>query len=310
MTISKSRSFAPLRMTNTVRISAVALLTMFTLAHPAHAQIRASEIGTMSQIIDGTKLSMQYSRPRSRGRDTLFGTPAVHWGEVWTPGANYATTFEASKDLKLNGHPVPKGAYSVWFVVRESGDWTFVLDPKVKRYHMEPPDSSAAQIRFPIKPEPAPFTDVLTWSVPAIRVNGGTLAFQWERVRVPIDIEVQPSLVMTMSAADAAPYLGTYNYADVDSTGKPTKSMVLTITHEDGTLKGQWEPNDPYFRKFALIRIAPDWFVPGVYDRKGQIYEVYRTESVFEFTRANGRAESLVVRDEDDKVTSKGTRKP
>jgi hypothetical protein len=295
----------------TARIRTSAWVMMFALALPQHAraQIRASEIGTMSQVIDGTKLSMQYSRPRSRGRDTLFGTRAVHWGEVWTPGANWATTFEANKDFKLNGHAVPKGAYSVWFVVRESGDWTLVLDPKVKRYHEDPPDSNAAQVRFAVRPEPSPFTDVLTWSVPAIRVNGGTLAFQWERVRVTIDIEVQPSLVMTLPAAEAAPYLGAYTYVELDSTGKPTKTMVLTITHEDGTLKGQWDPNDPYFRKFALIRIAPDWFVPGVYDRTGQIYEVYRQEMVFEFTRANGRVESLVLRDEDDKITATATRK-
>jgi hypothetical protein len=240
----------------------------------------------------------------------LFGTRAVHWDEVWTPGANWATTLDVSKDVKLNGHAVPKGTYSVWMVVRESGDWTFVLDPKAKRYHMEPPDSSAAQVRFPVKPEAAPFTDVLTWSMPAIRVNGGTLAFQWERVRVPIDVEVQPSLVMTLAAADAVPFLGKYTYVEMDSLGKPGKTSILTITHEDGTLKAQWDPDDPYYRKFALIRIAPDWFVPGVYDRHGQIYEVYRQEMIFEFKRAKQQAESFVVRGEDDKIEATGTRKP
>jgi hypothetical protein len=279
-------------------------------ATPAHAQIRASEIGTVSQIIDGTKLSMEYSRPRSRGRDTLFGTRAVRWDEVWTPGANNATSLDVSKDIKLNGHTVPKGSYSVWFVVKEKGDWTAVLDPKVKRYHMNPPDSAAAQVRFPIKPEPAPFTDVLTFSVSAIRANGGTLLFQWERVRIPIDIEVQPSLVMTMSAAEAAPYLGKYDYAEKDSTGKATKTSVLTVTHEDGTLKGEFTPADPYFRKFALIRIGPDWFAPGVYDRKGQIYEVYRPEITYEFTRKDGRAVSVKVREEDDTISATGTRIP
>jgi len=294
----------------TARPHAVALFALLTLASvaPAHAQIRASEIGTMSQIIDGTKLSMEYSRPRSRGRDTLFGTRAVHWGEVWTPGANNATTFGVNKDVKLNGHTVPKGTYSVWFVVRRDSAWTFVLDPKVKRYHMDPPDSSTAQIRFDIKPEPAPFTEVLTFSVPAIRSNGGTLLFQWERVRIPIDVEVQPSLVMTMSAAEAAPYLGKYTY--VDSSSKPAKTSVLTVTHEDGTLKGEFAPADPYFRKFALIRIGPDWFAPGVYDRKGQIYEVYRPEITYEFTRKDGRAVSLLVREEDDHVSATGTRLP
>ncbi len=294
----------------TARPHAVALFALLSLASvtPAHAQIRASEIGTMSQIIDGTKLSMEYSRPRTRGRDTLFGTPAVHWGEVWTPGANNATSLDVSKDVKLNGHTVPKGAYSVWFVVKEKGDWTAVLDPKVKRYHMNPPDSSAAQIRFAIRPEPAPFTEVLTFSVPAIRANGGTLLFQWERVRIPIDVEVQPSLVMTLSAADAAPYLGKYTY--VDSASKPIKPSVLTITHENGTLKGEFEPADPYFRKFALIRIGPDWFAPGVYDRKGQIYEVYRPEMTYEFTRKGGRAVSLLLREDTDEVAATATRIP
>ena len=294
----------------TTRPHAVALFAFLSLAAlaPAHAQIRASEIGSMSQIIDGTKITMEYSRPRARGRDTLFGTRAVHWDEVWTPGANNATTFGVNKDIKLNGHAVPKGTYSVWFVVKKDADWTMVLDPKVKRYHMDPPDSSAAQIRFAIKPEPSPFTEVLTFSISEIRANGGTLLFQWERVRIPIDIEVQPSLVMTMSAADAAPYLGKYAY--VDSSDKTPKSMVFTVTHEDGTLKGEFQPADPYFRKFALIRIGPDWFAPGVYDRKGQIYEVYRPEITYEFTKKNGRAMSVLVREEDDHVSATGTRIP
>ncbi|MEO5815073.1 MAG: DUF2911 domain-containing protein [Gemmatimonadaceae bacterium] len=294
----------------TARSHAVALLALLTLgsAAPARAQIRASEIGSMSQVIDGTKLSMEYSRPRARGRDTLFGTRAVHWGEVWTPGANTATSLDVSKDVKLNGHAVPKGTYSVWFVVKRDGDWTMVLDPKVNRYHMDPPDSSGAQVRFAIRPEPSPFTELLTFSMSDIRANGGTLSFQWERVRIPIDVEVQPSLVMTLSAADAAPYLGKYSY--VDSSAKPIKPSVFTITHENGTLKGEWQPADPYFRKFALIRIAPDWFAPGVYDKNGQIYEVYRPEITYEFTVRNGRAVSLKVRGDDDTISATAMRIP
>jgi hypothetical protein len=89
---------------------------------PAFGQIRASEVGSMSQIIDGTKISMEYSRPRARGRDPLFGGRVVHWNEVWTPGANWATTLEASKDVTLNGQRVPKGKYSVWLVVRQNAE--------------------------------------------------------------------------------------------------------------------------------------------------------------------------------------------
>jgi len=286
------------------------LLALCAVPHLARAQIRASEVGTVSQTIDGTKISLEYSRPRARGRTTLFGTSAVRWGETWTPGANWATTLDVSKNVKLNGHAVPKGKYSMWMVVRQDGEWTVVLDPQSHRYHMEPPDSSDKQVRFAARAEAAPFTEVLTWSMPELRMNGGTLVMQWERARVPIDIEVEPTLVMTLPASDAEAYLGSYSYAELDSAGKPAKSMTFTVTHEDGTLKGRWDPEDPYFKKFALIRIAPDWFVPGVYDKNGQIYEVLKPEMVFEFTRANGRAVSLVVRDEDDHIDATGTRKP
>jgi len=294
----------------TIVAAAGALLAPLALPPIAAAQIRASEIGSMSQIIDGTKITIEYSRPRGRGREKLFGTPAVHWGETWTPGANWATTFDVNKNVKLNGRLVPKGKYSVWMVVRQTGDWTVVLDPRVRRYHMEPPDSTTAQVRIPARVEAVPYTDVLTWSMPEIRINGGTLAMQWERVRIPINVEVEPTLVMTLPAAEAAPYLGQYTYTERDSSGKAGKTTSFTITHEDGTLKGRWDPEEPYFKKFALIRIAPDWFAPGVYDEKGQIYEVYKPEMTFEFTRASGRVVSFVVRNEDDKIDATATRKP
>lgn len=287
----------------------LAVACALLLPAPADAQIRASEMGTMSQVIDGTKITVEYSRPRSRGRDPLFGTKAVHWDEVWTPGANWATTLDVSKNVKLNGRPVPKGKYSVWMVVKKAGDWTVVLEPKVRIFHMDPPDSNAAQIRFAAQPQEAPFTEVLTFAMPEIRMNGGTLAMQWERVRIPIDVEVEASLSVTMPEADAQPYLGQYTHVETMRSGK-VMTTVLTVSYENGTLKGRWDPDDPYFKKFALIRVAPDWFAPGVYDKNGQVYEVLRPDMVFEFTRSGGRAVSYEMRDADDKVDATGKRKP
>lgn len=160
---------------NPTMILRLALLAALALPLPAYAQIRASELGSMSQTIDGTKITVEYSRPRARGRDTLFGTKAVHWDETWTPGANWATTLDVSRNLKLNGIPVKKGKYSVWMVVRKSGNWTVVLEPKSHVYHMSPPDSSSAQVRIPAHADAVPFTEVLTWSMPDIRIDGGTL---------------------------------------------------------------------------------------------------------------------------------------
>ena len=287
-----------------------ALLTALLIPLPLAAQIRASELASISQTIDGTKISVEYSRPRARGRDPLFGTEAAKWGEVWTPGANWATTFELSNDVKLNGHSVPKGKYSVWMVVHKKGeDWTVVLDPRVHLFHMNHPDSTATQIRFAAKQEEAPFTDVLTWSMPALRNNGATLAMQWERVRIPITVEVQPSLVTTLSATDATPYLGSYTWTDVKKDGTDGKVYKFNVLYENNTLKGRWDPVDDYMKTFALIRIAPDMFTAGVYD-KGEIYEVLKPDITFEFTQAAGKAASLTMRNNEDRLYGRAVRAP
>ena len=290
-----------------LRLTIASALT--ALPATVHGQIRASEIGSMSQIIDGTKITMEYSRPRARGRDPLFGGRVVRWQEVWTPGANWATTLETSKEITLNGQTVPKGKYSVWMVVRPDGNWTTILDPRVHRYHEEPPDSTPDQVRIATRTRKAPFAEVLTWSMPDITATGGTLAMHWGTTLVAIDVAVKPSLTMTMTAEEAAPFIGQYSYTE--RTGPDSgKTKTLIVTHEDNTLKGRWEPNDPYFKKFALITIAPNWFAPGVYDDRGRIYEVYKPEMTFEFTLANGKAVSLVVRSEDDEIEAEGVRKP
>ncbi len=292
------------------RCAIVVAMGMVGNAMPAIAQVKASEIGTMSQVIDGTTITMQYSRPRVRGRNPLFGTPVVHWGEVWTPGANWATTLEADKSITIDGRAIPKGKYSVWFVVRQSGDWTMVLDPKWKQFHNAPPDSNRAQIRFGVHAREAPFAEVLTWSMPALRVDGGTLAMNWDRTAVSVNVGVSPTLITTMPLADAQQYLGRWDFSEVDSTGKVTKTSPLVLDYENGTLKGRVGLWNNYLKHFAMVRVAPDWFVPAVYDKEGVIYEVLRPDVTIEFTREKGRPMFFEWRGEDDKVFAKGTRQP
>ena len=268
------------------------------------AQIRASELGTVSQIIDGTRINIEYSRPRARGRQDLFGGE-VKWQEVWTPGANFATTLDLSKNVKISGHPVPKGKYSVWMVVRPGGDWTFVLDPRPRLYHMEHVDSTPAQIRFPIKALPAPFTEVLTWSFPENRASGATMVMSWGAIRVPLEVVVEPTYRIATPAADAAPYVGRYEFR---WSGMPdsAKSLQLIVAYQDSMLTMRFEPRDPYYEGAAMIRIKEDWFIPGIFE-KGQLLDALK-EMVFEFTRVDGKAVSFDVRGDGDELWAKGKR--
>jgi hypothetical protein len=287
--------------------SALIAWSVVTLAAPdARAQVRASESALVAQTIDGNRFTVEYSRPRARNRDSLFGK-IVTWNEIWTPGANWATTFETSKDVRVGGRPVPAGKYSVWFVVRKEGPWIMVLDPRSRLYHTTHPDSTAAQIRFPVQPASAEFSESLTWSFSGLRPDGATLAMEWGKVRVPIDISVASSFPLTTSSETAAAYLG--NYSFIWSGGpEASKPITLIITHENGSLMGRWDPPPfPEWDRFYLISISPETFIPG-FLANGKLYDVER-DMVFEFKSEGGRATEFTVRALKDQVMASGKRK-
>ncbi len=292
-----------LRLTRHLRGTALAL----GLALPAalSAQIRASEKASISQTIDGTVITVEYSRPQARGRDSLFGGE-VKWKEVWTPGANWATTLEVSRDIQLDGHPVPKGKYSVWMVV-EPDQWTVVLDPRAHLFHMKHPGPAPDQIRYVTHTTIAPYTEVLTWSFPVIRVDGAVLAMQWGRTQVNLDITVEPSHQLLIAAQDAAPFLGTFTYTTREE-GDTTPPSTISFSHENGMLTAHWTPApDPEIATFVLLRLKDDWFVMGIL-QNGKIFDVFE-EEVFEFSRTAGKVTGFEVRGRADKLEGVGERR-
>jgi len=153
--------------------------------------VRASEMGTVSQTVDGTVIALEYYRPTLRGRAPFGGI--VRWGEKWTPGANWATTLDVSKDVHLNGHPVPRGKYALWFIPRESGPWTVILHTEARRFHVQRPDSAGELLRLDVAPEQGPPTETLTWDFPLVRSDGTTLRFRWATTALSLDVRVESS---------------------------------------------------------------------------------------------------------------------
>ena len=282
----------------------LALLVMLGSELPA--QIRASERSTVTQTVDGTTITVDYSRPRARGRDQLFGK-VEHWGATWTPGANMATTFAFSKDVRLDGHPVAKGKYSVWLVLREHEPWTLVLDPNPDLFHMNPPDSSARQVRLPVTPKEGAFTEVLTWSFPGVGSDGVRLAMAWGTTTVAVSVKVPSSYTLAFPADSAAPYLGSYRMAFVEAPPGAPAGQPVTLTHEQGLLVASM-PEDPYFNRMVLIRIGDGWFIPGLLE-KGELYETI-PEWVFEFAFKDGKVTGFEVREMSDKVIARAPRVP
>jgi hypothetical protein len=297
-----------------VRISS-ALLAAFAatllVPVPGATQVRASELGTVGQTIDGTVIAIEYSRPKARGRDSLFGG-VVHWGEHWTPGANWATTFEVSRDVHLNGHPVAAGKYSVWMLVQPE-EWVIYLDPHARTFHTDVPDSTAAQIRFAVVPEERPFLETMTMWFPEVTATGATLGTQWGTTYVPMKITVEPSRPMTIAAETAEAYLGTYQLtwtpdpnSEASEAGGP-REAELKVYYENGSMMARMDAGPPWFRQLVLIEIADDWFNPGILDEDGQLYDVMAGLTL-EFDMDSGHAKGFNLRWITDEVIASAER--
>lgn len=288
---------------------------MVCLPAGMHAQVRASEPATVSQTVDGTVLTVEYSRPRSRGRSPIYGGE-VRWGEVWTPGANWATTLEVTNDVIIDGHPVPKGKYSVWMQV-EPGDWTVILDPRAKQFHTAHPEPDSAQIRFGVTPDSVTGPDVLIWSFPTISTSGMVLRMAWAGRSVSMSVAVTPSHPLTFAAALAAQYVGRYSLRWIprDTTVVRTDSVpppveTWNISYTEDRLVLDWEvvgdEEAPYHA--ILVSIGDDAFYPGFIEA-GDIFDAVPSLAT-EFSVADGKATGFVIRRKDDSIQAVGTRVP
>ncbi len=284
---------------------------------PLDAQIRASELQTISQVVDGTTITLSYSRPRLRGRDVVFGTRAVRWGEVWTPGANWATTLEVDRPVRVSGVDVPAGEYSVWMIVSQDSIWTMLLDPRVRLFHEDHPTPDSTHIRIPVRADSAADAkeDVLTWSFPNITSRGGGMAMHWDRVRVTMDFTVEPTLSEFFPEQDAQRYIGRYVMVPPPGAPPMPDSMpapAVVVTYERGGLKGRIEPPDNYLQTFALMPVGPQIFTVGLYMAAevyadGEIYEVLRPDFMITFAEVDG-VMTLEARGPDDELYFEGRR--
>jgi hypothetical protein len=262
------------------------------------AQVRASERGSVSQTVDGTVITVDYSRPQARGRDQLFGR-VVHWGDVWTPGANWATTLEVSRAIRLNDQPVPAGKYSVWMIPREGGAWTVFLHSKTGLFHTQKPDTADRVAGFTVTPLTAAApAEALTWSFPAVDSEGTALHLQWGTTVIPLSVKVEPTRPVARARRDLAPYLGTYRLRfEPDSGGTPYEDTV-ELFEERGGLRARVARPWPGMDQVFDLLPEGDHFTSRFY-QDGKVYEEDR-ETVVVFRVERGRATGFELRFQDE----------
>lgn len=112
------------------------------LPNPSATQTIDQEIGLGHAIVT-------YSRPNVKGRVIYGGL--VPYGIVWRTGANTATEITFSEDVKLEGHNVPAGTYSL-FTIPGKDQWTIIVNRAVKEWGAYSYNAENDQLRFMVKP--------------------------------------------------------------------------------------------------------------------------------------------------------------
>lgn len=167
------------------------VLAVWGVAAVASAQPdgpRPSQLGSVTQEVHKTVITVKYSRPVARGRE-IFGT-LVPYGPVWTPGANDATELMVSTQVTINGQKVPAGTYTVW---SEPGPekWTVFLNTAHPVFHIRHADVAGKDLpRMTVTPRPAAHMETLAWYFPVVDGRKAELVVHWGMVVVPLAIEV------------------------------------------------------------------------------------------------------------------------
>jgi hypothetical protein len=88
---------------------------------PASPPAKASETTNSGAVI-----TIDYSQPSVKGR-TIGKDLEPMEGKVWRTGANKATVFEVSKDVKVEGKALPAGKYGLFTIVN-GDEWTIIFN--------------------------------------------------------------------------------------------------------------------------------------------------------------------------------------
>lgn len=156
----------------------------------------ASQAATVTQRIGLTDLTVTYHRPAVRGRKIWGGL--VPLGDVWRAGANENTVLTISSPAKVGGVPVEAGRYGL-HMIANAGEWTVILNRDADAWGSFFYDQARDAARFTVRPAETTPQEYLSYSFDDPEENRVTLTLRWEKVAVPIPIEVDTASVVTAS---------------------------------------------------------------------------------------------------------------
>ena len=156
--------------------------------HVTAEPVLPSPRDSVKLVLNGKQLAVNYSCPSMRGRKIMGGV--VPYDAVWRTGANAATSFVTSADLKIGDKIIPKGLYTLyslpsakqWSLIinKQTGQWGTVYNEKLDL------------VRLPMKKKMiAKPVEKFTILLERTGNTAGRLVLMWERTQLSVDFKIQ-----------------------------------------------------------------------------------------------------------------------
>ena len=165
------------------------LLMPGLVAHAQNLKVpRASPAASVSQTVGVTDITVSYSRPSIGGRQ-VWGA-LVPYGDVWRAGANENTTVAFSTEVKVGGKLLKAGTYGL-HIIPTAKEWTVAFSTMASAWGSFTYDPKEDAARLTLTPRAnATSEESLSYRFDAPTETKVTLVMTWEKLSLPIDIEV------------------------------------------------------------------------------------------------------------------------
>jgi hypothetical protein len=188
----------PAENSDTAHMRSLLTIAIVLSSATAYAQLNLPEqspAATTEQTIGITEVKVVYHRPAVNGR-TIWGQ-LVPYNEPWRAGANENTTVSFSSDVKVGGKPLKAGTYGL-HMIPTAKEWTIAFSNMSSAWGSFTYDQKEDALRVTVTPRTEPnIEDRLSYGFDDVAETKATLVLRWEKLAVPITIEVDtPKVVM------------------------------------------------------------------------------------------------------------------
>jgi len=176
---------------STLVITTIAMIS--TLPVMAQRQ-RVSPHETISAVIDGNRVTINYGRPYTTKPGTTEARKIwgglVPFGQPWRMGADEATTLITQKPIVLGATTVPAGVYTLYMVPNETGTSQLVFStglggwgiPVDTKHDLAQVDLTKDALDKPV--------DQFTMGIAKNPTGGGMLKLSWENTQFSVPFTV------------------------------------------------------------------------------------------------------------------------